>query len=88
MPNLAQNQVLQIQADGLDFGVCTDLEPDLGFQAEIKPQIPRRPTTRKQKTNPTGKIYFGITYGFAVFLTCKSLSTFLNVVLMLELKKI
>ena len=53
MPNLAQNQVLQIQADGLDFGVCTDLEPDLGFQAEIKPQIPRLTTTRKQKKNPT-----------------------------------
>ena len=35
MPNLAQNQVLQIQADGLDFGVCTDLEPDLGFQPEL-----------------------------------------------------
>ena len=55
MPNLAYNQVLQIQADGLDFGVCTDLEPDLGFQAEIKPQIPRRPTTRKQKTNPQNR---------------------------------
>ena len=53
MPNLAHNQILQIQADGLDFGVCTDLEPDLGFQAEIKPQIPRRPTKRKHKKNPT-----------------------------------
>ena len=52
MPNLAHNQILQIQADGLDFGVCTDLEPDLGFQAEIKPQIPLT-TTRKQKKNPT-----------------------------------